>query len=366
MDERVDYAGDVDYWKFYAYGGGNYIFRIVSNEQGSGLDPTLALYDSNGTTQLQYVDDYDGLDPVIHFLAPGDGYYYLAVRGFSNSQIGDYSIETDSPVYMSMAANGAVDGMKYRSGDVLVYYSCADYWDMFLNAKNLGFKGNLTGLALLPDRRALTVFGSNQKFYGETVSPYDIATCFLSDVGWDSSWDCSLLFDGQDVGLTTSGEKIKSIAVGYGGSLLLTITGKAQVPGITSTVENEDILKFQPDRFGSNTQGIWSKWWDGSLVGTTKVRIEGLWINRFTFDHVQTFDKRVTPSGSYYTVEKGDIASCLATGLNTYSGCSYWWIPFFGTYAGMKPNAAIDAIDFGSELTLDNSLLSLTSPEPDK
>lgn len=341
----VDYAGDIDYFTFYGYGGDTFSARIFAAEWGTGLDPTMTLYDIDGNSVMRYVDDYDGLDPIINVTLPGDGYFYLAVGGYGGNSVGDYYINLESPVYMSMSGAGKINGMSYKNGDVLVYNSCGGYWDMFLNAKSLGFKGNLTGLALLPDRTALVTFASTQKNYGQ-VSAYDIAQCYLYDVGWDSAWSCSMFFDGSDVGLTKGSEKIKSIGVSPYGTLLMSFQSRTQVPGVPGFVENEDILEFDAVQYGPNTAGNWYMFFDGSDQGLSKVQTEGLWMNSYWWDVYHTFEKRVVlPGGDI--LDKGDIGLCYPSWLGDDTQCNGWWKTFDGTDAGMKKNSGIDAIDLG-------------------
>lgn len=342
----MDYSGDVDYYKFYAQRGETFAARVQASEYGTGLDPTLTLYDTNGKDMLYYRDDYDGLDPIIHYTFSDEGYFYLAVRGYADYSLGDYWINVEKPIYLSTSSAGTVDGMKFAPGDVLQYNGCGDYWEMFLNAKSLGLKGNLNGLALTQDREALVSFNKTQKFYGQNVTKQDIALCYLYDIGWDSDWDCSLFFDGSDVGLTKGSEAVNSIAISPYGNLLMSFTGTTQVPNIYEKVADEDILEFYPYQYGTNTDGYWNWFFDGSDENLGKVRTDGLWLNGYYWDIYQTFNNAVTvPTG--VELEKGDVGACWSWGWGQDSYCGNWWELFDATDAGFKRTVGVDAIDLG-------------------
>jgi hypothetical protein len=62
---------------------------------GTLSDSTLTLYDVNGTSQLAFNDDFDGLASKVSFIIPADGTYFLAVRGFG-VETGTYTLEIRS------------------------------------------------------------------------------------------------------------------------------------------------------------------------------------------------------------------------------------------------------------------------------
>jgi hypothetical protein len=93
-----DFAGtisagtDVDYVSFFASAGTALDATVVLGTLG---DSTLALFDTNGITQLAFNDDFDGLASRISFVIPVDGTYFLAVRGFGG-ETGTYTLEIRS------------------------------------------------------------------------------------------------------------------------------------------------------------------------------------------------------------------------------------------------------------------------------
>ncbi|WP_254507576.1 hypothetical protein [Anatilimnocola floriformis] len=84
-----------------------------------------------------------------------------------------------------------------------------------------------------------------------------------------TSYRYQMLFDGSDVGLDTDAEDIDALDILPDGSLVISTTGTAVVPGVTA--DKQDLLRFTPaaNGYGTKTQGTWSLYFDGSDVGLT-------------------------------------------------------------------------------------------------
>jgi sugar lactone lactonase YvrE len=81
----VDPQGDVDFW-FLDLDAGEFLsVDVDASQEGSPLDPTVALVAPDGTTLLAFNDDFDGLDSRISYHIPADGRYYVAIQGFGNT-----------------------------------------------------------------------------------------------------------------------------------------------------------------------------------------------------------------------------------------------------------------------------------------
>ncbi len=94
--------------------------------------------------------------------------------------------------------------------------------------------------------------GTAQTLDGIPVTPQDI-------VAFDGS-SFSLLLDGSDVGLESSGENIDAFAI-TGGSLLVSTTGSYAVPGLSG--QDEDVIALAPGLRGATSTGTWSMYFDG-------------------------------------------------------------------------------------------------------
>src|SRR5690606_23329996 len=88
------------------------------------------------------------------------------------------------------------------------------------------------------------------------------------------SW--SLLFDGSDVGLSSSSENIDAVSIDAQGRLYLSTTGNFSVPGRSGT--NEDVFVFTASTLGSSTSGSFSSslYIDGSALGLGGNDIRGV------------------------------------------------------------------------------------------
>ncbi len=74
---------DLDYYVFNANAGVHISAYVTASQVGSQLDPILGLYDSTGA-ELAFNDDYNGLDPLIEYIIPASGKYYLCVASYAN------------------------------------------------------------------------------------------------------------------------------------------------------------------------------------------------------------------------------------------------------------------------------------------
>jgi len=72
--------GDVDYVKVALTGGVAY--ELTANRLSANADVTLALLDTDGSTQLAFNDDYLDADARLLFTAPTSATYYLRVESF--------------------------------------------------------------------------------------------------------------------------------------------------------------------------------------------------------------------------------------------------------------------------------------------
>ena len=89
----LENPGDVDFFSFSAIAGAEYNFATTLNSLGNS---TLALYDTDGTSQLAFDDDSGpGLASLINWTAPAKGTYYLEVGESGNNDTGTYSLDVD-------------------------------------------------------------------------------------------------------------------------------------------------------------------------------------------------------------------------------------------------------------------------------
>ncbi len=78
-------AGDVDYWAFTARAGTTIELDVDAAALGLLVDPVIALYASDGTTQLAFNDDQDGPDSRLQYSIITTGTYYATVADAAGS-----------------------------------------------------------------------------------------------------------------------------------------------------------------------------------------------------------------------------------------------------------------------------------------
>lgn len=122
-----------------------------------------------------------------------------------------------------------------------------------------------------------------------------------STAGW---WD--LYFDGSDVGLSGTAENIDGVAALSDGRILISTTGNVSVPGVSGA--DTDLLAFTPWLLGTDTDGWWELYFDGSDVG----------LSNSTAEDIDTVAVREAPLGlpTLYFSTLGNFAVPGRSGAN--------------------------------------------------
>ena len=276
-NQFVGLAGDADYYTFYAFTGEQFVVGLEAASIGSDLDPVLTLYDTDGTTVLEINDDSNGLDSRLSFTLPAEGYYYLQVRDYDALTAGgpryfyNLSIRPHS-IYVSPTGKGTVGTVSATPQDILRYDSNTGIWSMWLDGSDVGITKALTAFARLPGGDWLLVFKANQTTPAGVFTPWDIARFTPSSMGETTAGTFSWHFDGSDVGLTTSGEKIDALdwtqQLITPNTLMISTSGTMKVPGPGGTLkaQDEDVVLFELLVTGANTIGDWVPFFDGTVV----------------------------------------------------------------------------------------------------
>lgn len=158
----IEVSDDEDYFSFDAVAGADYTFFTTL---GTNSDTTLTLYGTDGTTQLEFNDDTNGLASQIDWIAPADGAYFLKVRSFSTGT-GTYLLDiavnddhADDSGSASPIGVGTFPGIIETEDDVDFFSFAAELGDDFT------FEVALDGLAdstlVLLDTDGTSVLASN-------------------------------------------------------------------------------------------------------------------------------------------------------------------------------------------------------------
>jgi len=159
-----------------------------------------------------------------------------------------------------------VGGVAADDIDILTFDGIS--WSMFFDATDVGISSSgqdLNDFVLVDSTTVLLTFRTAFTLGSINVDPWDILQFNATSLGSDTAGSFSLYFDGEDVGLDTTGETIDALDVQPDGTILISVTTNASVPGLTAA--DEDLLAFTATSLGDSTSGSWTLYFDGSDVG---------------------------------------------------------------------------------------------------
>ncbi len=315
-----------------------------SDPEGSPLTAVLATGPANGILTLNANGSFS-YTPNATFSGT-DSFTYQASDGGPQSNVATVTI-TVSPtaavqLYLSLANNtGTLKGLgpngtnlAYANEDILSWNG-VNYAMVFDGtAAGLAASANVTGFDMdTAGNRILMTFAANTAVpgigvvAGSDVVAYDRATGTYS-----------LLFDGSDVGLTTSGERLDAVQLLPNGHLIVSTTGLALVPSPSGVITaiGPDLLEFTPTTLGAITRGTWSFYFDGSDVGLTigGEDVDAAAVAASGDIYLSTIGNFSVPGVSG---QDEDVFRCTPSLLGTTTRCTF--APFFdGTAHGLGPD----------------------------
>lgn len=193
--------------------------------------------------------------------------------------------------YLSFDTTTTVPGVgSVADEDVVSYDPATGTWALYFDGSDVGLGGTdvkalhvLEGgnLVLSFDSTTFSVPGLIGGPSGTTVEDRDLVIFSFTSSGANTAGSFSFVFDGSDVGLTTSSEDIDGVYEFPGGGLAISTLGNPSVTGVSGA--DEDILLFSATQYGSTTAGTWSHYFDGSDVGFSTSSSEDL--NALTFEN---------------------------------------------------------------------------------
>jgi hypothetical protein len=249
---------------------------------------------------------------------------------------------SNNPFLASFTGNGTVGGVSFADEDVMRFDGAS--WSLFFDGSDVGVGGlDLVGLDVVDANTMLVSFNGAVTLGGLSIAPHDIVQFNASSLGSVTAGTFSLYFDGSDVGLSATSEKIDSVNLLADGRILISTTGNPSVPGVSGT--DEDLLAFAPTALGDATSGTWSLYFDGSDVGLADASAED----------VDAVD--VDPNGSIYLSTVGaysvpgisgadeDVFVCSPGSVGSNTACNYSATPYFdGSVWGLASNG-VDAFN---------------------
>lgn len=360
--DAISSPGQVDYFKIETGADWPVVITVDAAINGSPLDAVLNLYDDDGTTLLTDQDQFNGNDPRLHwttsFNNPGGfgSLHYVRVHDYwgSGGASFTYTIRWEYARYISMTTAGTVDGVAYQPGDILTWKNCGNStsWSMFFDASDVGISGNIRDFAVLNGSPA-AAFRQGSLIL---AMPKQTIPGFGTLVAQDMA-----LFQFGSTGTNTSGVFYRFFD---GSDVGLTTSGEA-IDGVAvfsstlavSTTGNaavpgvsgadEDAMYISTSSLGTNTVGTWGVLFDSSDVGVPAAND----LNAFWISPAgffnATFLKNVTLGG---ILRKPSYATACDLGFFGATTSCTWGVSHQGLADAdlVAINAVLDGYDEGS------------------
>ncbi|MEO2017919.1 MAG: trypsin-like serine protease [Fuerstiella sp.] len=227
----LETSGDRDVFAIDLSAPGSLVVDL--SETDGSLDTYLRVYSASGALIAEDDDGGSSFNSSLTLLL-GPGLYFIDAGAYADSGTGSYRVD------VQFTADDEPDPPPPPPpppGDANVFY---------LSTAN-------SGTVFIPDGSAVSFDDS------------DILKVTFDSTGQPTY---SVYFDGSDVGLNNNGEDIDAFTALADGSLLISTSGSARVPG--ATAERQDLLRFVPNSLGETTSGRWEMYLDGSRVGLTE------------------------------------------------------------------------------------------------
>ena len=204
--------------------------------------------------------------------------------GVGGLTINAFAFAGPGEILMSFTAAANIPGVGTVDDSDIVKFTATSLGEDTAGAFSLYFDGSdvglstssedIEGLELLDDGRLLISTSGSASVPGVSAAGQDVLIFTPTSLGSTTAGSWAMYFDGSDVALSSSSEIVDAVASGPTGHLMLSTTGNFSVSGASGA--NEDILEFTPTSLGSNTAGVFSLLFDGSLYGLGPEDVRGL------------------------------------------------------------------------------------------
>lgn len=155
----------------------------------------------------------------------------------------------------------------------------------------------------------------------------------------------SMYFDGSDVGV--NGE-VDAFHLLDANTILFSLAGSATLPGISGTVQDRDIVRFTATSLGSNTDGTFAMYFDGSDValGSSSEDIDALEVlpdGRIIISTLGDF------SAGGVSATRNDLVAFTPTSIGAATSGT-WAMYFDGSDVGLSTSGEnLDGLDITAD-----------------
>ena len=147
-------------------------------------------------------------------------------------------------------------GVSFADEDILRFDG--QNWSLLFDGSDVGLSGtDVVAFTLLNETNLLVAFSGSVTLNGVSFTPNDIARFNATSLGATTAGTFSMYFDGSDVGLDASAEKIDALEILPNGNVLISTTGNSSLPGLAWN--DEDIIEFIPTTTSGNAQRRWPR-----------------------------------------------------------------------------------------------------------
>lgn len=235
---------------------------------------------------------------------------------------------------VSSSSAPVMGGLTAQRNDIVAFDGTR--FSTWLNGNASGLSGAaLRDIHIVSPDAVVVAFQSPVTLAGIAFDDSDLARLTRNTSG---GFSLSMLFDGSDVGLTSTPEAIDAVTGLPDGSWLISTRGGGSVTGVGS-FSAEDILRFSPSSLGTNTAGSWSLHADMSDVGISGTA-ENVTAMSAASDGRLFLTTSSNTSATGLSAANEDVFAFRATRLGSSTSGSFdRALSFDGSLYGLSPNA---------------------------
>lgn len=203
--------------------------------------------------------------------AGGADLHFATSAGSSGELAGNNAAATSlgfQTIYVSTSGAGKMGGLRYAAADILAYDVATEAWSLYFDGSDVGLTRNVNNFAIREFGTILMTVDRPQNVPGVgIVQPQDILLFSPMTLGEDTTGTWQLYFDGSDMELTTTGERLDALAIRMSQLLVSTQgNGKVDATGQELTVRDDDVLVAFLWELGANTAGYWQRLRDVTVL----------------------------------------------------------------------------------------------------